>query len=143
MRHRQQVLLLHPRHPIMDEMIAEFITGAFGNTKAQGGSKFPLTNVYVKDGNVHFDIAVAGFSKDQLKIDVNDDMLRIVGDKPKEADDPNITYYKKDISERNFDVSYELKFQVADTSAEIVDGILNIVLTPVNVEKETKQIEIK
>lgn len=139
----RQVLLLHPHHPLIDEMMQEFVQSTFGNTKATGGSKFPLTDVYVKEGNVHFDIAVAGFSKDQINIEVNDEMLRITGTKPKQEPDPTIEYYKKDISERNFDVSYELKFPVAETDAEIVDGILKIKLTPAVVEKDTKQIEIK
>ena len=139
----RQVLLLHPHHPLIDEMMQEFVQSTFGNTKATGGSKFPLTDVYVKEGNVHFDIAVAGFSKDQINIEVHDEMLRITGTKPKQEPDPTIEYYKKDISERNFDVSYELKFPVAETDAEIVDGILKIKLTPAVVEKDTKQIEIK
>jgi HSP20 family molecular chaperone IbpA len=128
---------------MIDDMMQEFLTSAFGNTKASGGSKFPLTDVFIKDGNVHFDIAVAGFTKDQIKVEVNDEILRIVGEKPRQEPDPTIQYLKKDISERNFDVAYSLRFRVENTTAEIVDGILKIVLTPVSVMKDTRQIEIK
>lgn len=139
----QTQLFLHPAHPMIDDMMHDFLTNAFGNTKASGGSKFPLTDVYIKDGNVHFDIAVAGFAKDQIRVEVNDAVLRIVGEKPKQEPDPEVQYLKKDIAERSFDVAYTLKFRVADTTAEIVDGILKIVLSPVSIMKDTRQIEIK
>jgi len=139
----RQAFFVHPDHPMIDDMINQFLTSAFGNHKATGGTKFPLTDVYVKDGIVYFDIAVAGFAKNQITIEVNDEILRIIGNKPKQEPDPNTVYYKKDIAERSFDVAYNLQFRVADTTAEIVDGILKITLTPLRAEKDTRQIEIK
>ena len=54
--------LFYPSHPMLDDMVQEFFGNAFGNTKAV--SKYPLTDVYTKDGVAYLEIAIAGFSKD-------------------------------------------------------------------------------
>lgn len=138
---RQQNLRFYPAHPVMDDMINDFFSSAFGNTKAV--SKYPLTDVYIKDGIVYMDIAVAGFSKKDISIALTDDVLNIKGEKPTEAVDETIQYIKKDIAKRNFDVSYSLMFPVESIDAEIVDGILKVIVTPSVEQKETKRIDIK
>ena len=57
--------LFYPSHPMLDDMVQEFFGNAFGNTKAV--SKYPLTDVYTKDGLAYLEIAIAGFSKDEIK----------------------------------------------------------------------------
>lgn len=131
----------YPTHPVMDDMINDFFSSAFGNTKTV--SKYPLTNIYIKDGLAYFDIAVAGFEKRNISIELTDDVLHIKGVKPTEATDENIKYIKKDIAERNFAVSYSLMFPVESIEAEIVDGILKVIITPAVEQTETKKIEIK
>ena len=68
--------LFYPSHPVLDDMVQEFFGNAFGNTKAV--SKYPLTDVYTKDGLAYLEIAIAGFSKDEIKIELNEDSLRIL-----------------------------------------------------------------
>lgn len=132
----------YPSHPILDDMVHEFFGNAFGNTKAV--SKYPLTNIYTVDNKAYFEIAVAGFSKDEIKIELNEDTLRIVGEKNKEEPkDESVSYIKKDIAKRNFSVAYSMMFPVDKIDAEITDGILKITVIPKAKEKETKLIEIK
>ena len=131
----------YPAHPMMDDMINEFFESAFGNKKAV--SKYPLTDIYIKDNIAYLDIAVAGFSKKDISIELTDDVLYIKGEKSTEAIDESIQYIKKDIAKRNFEVSYSLMFPVESIEAEIVDGILKVIVTPSIEQKETKQIDIK
>lgn len=133
--------LFYPSHPMLDDMVQEFFGNAFGNTKAV--SKYPLTDVYTKEGIAYLEIAVAGFTKEEIKIELNEDSLRIIGEKAIEEKDETRAYIKKDIAKRNFDVAYSMMFPVDNINAEIVDGILKITVTPARVEKQTKQIEIK
>ena len=138
---RQKTSLFYPSHPMLDDMVQEFFGNAFGNTKAV--SKYPLTDVYTVDGVAFLEIAVAGFTKDEIKVELNGDSLRIIGQKKDEINDIKRTYIKKDIAKRNFDVSYSLMFDVDKIEAEVIDGILKVNVIPVEKTKEIKQIEIK
>ena len=133
--------MFYPQHPMLEDMVQQFFGDAFGNAKAN--SKYPLTDVYTKDGNAYLEIAVAGFSKEDIKIELNEDSLRITGTKPEEAEDTSREYVKRDIAKRNFDVAYSLMFPVESIDAEIVDGILKVIVYPEKKEKQTKLIDIK
>jgi molecular chaperone IbpA len=85
---------------------------------------YPPYNI-IKNGDDHYliELAVAGFSKDDIEIMVKGDNLMITG-KPKEYAEK--VYLHKGISSRNF----ERKFTLADTvevlEADIQDGMLLI-----------------
>ena len=138
---RTRNIHFYPAHAMLDDAVDEFFGQVFSNTKAI--SKYPLTDVYTKDGNAYLEIAVAGFSKEDIKIELNEDSLRITGTKPEEAEDTSREYVKRDIAKRNFDVAYSLMFPVESIDAEIVDGILKVIVYPEKKEKQTKLIDIK
>ena len=138
---RQRHIHFYPAHAVVDAAIDEFFGSVFSNQKT--GSKYPLTDVYTKDGIAYLEIAVAGFSKEDIKIELTEDSLRIIGSKQEEAVGDGREYIKRDIAKRNFDVAYSLMFPVDHIDAEIVDGILKVVVVPLNKQKEIKQIEIK
>lgn len=131
----------YPSHADIETVVNDFFGQVFSNAKTI--SKYPLTDVYIKDGLAYLEIAVAGFSKNEINITISNDSLRITGSKSDELVDDGREYVKKDIAKRNFDVSYSLMFQVDHIDAEIVDGILKIVVVPVIEKTEIKQIEIK
>ena len=132
--------LMYPQHPVFDDLIHQFFGDAFSNTKAN--SKYPLTNVYDEDGIAYMEIAVAGFSKDDIKITVENDTLTIKGETTK-VDNPNRNYIKRDIAMRNFEKSYNLMFEVDKIDATFENGILKIALTPKKTENKIEEIEIK
>lgn len=138
---RQRNIHFYPAHAVVDAAIDEFFGNVFSNTKAV--SKYPLTDVYTVDGIAYLEIAVAGFSKDEIKIELTEDSLRIVGSKNEDTTNTNREYIKRDIAKRNFDVAYSLMFPVDHIDAEIIDGILKVVVVPANKQKEVRQIEIK
>jgi HSP20 family molecular chaperone IbpA len=138
---RQRNIHFYPTHAVVDAAIDEFFGSVFTNTKAV--SKYPLTDVYTKEGIAYLEIAVAGFSKDEIKIELTEDSLRIIGSKQEDQSPEDREYIKRDIAKRNFDVAYSLMFPVDHIDAEIVDGILKVVVVPANKQKEIKQIEIK
>ena len=133
--------ILYPQHAMLDDMITQFFGDAFNNQKAN--SKYPLTDVYDEDGIAYMEIAVAGFSKDEIKVTVDANTLTVKGESAKK-DTSNRNYIKKDIAKRNFEKSYSLMFDVESVDAEINDGILKIKLVPfIPEETKPKQIEIK
>jgi HSP20 family molecular chaperone IbpA len=131
----------YPSHAGIEDIVDQFFGQVFSNTKTV--SKYPLTDVYTKNGIAHLEIAVAGFSKNDISVTMDDDSLRITGSKPEEPINDGREYIKQDIAKRNFDVAYSLMFPVDHVEAEINDGILKIVVIPAVKQVETKQIEIK
>ena len=132
--------IMYPQHAMLDDLVAQFFGDAF-NGKANGG-KYPLTNVYDEDGIAYMEIAVAGFSKDEIEITVENDTLTISGQSRKE-EPANRNYIKKDIAMRNFEKSYSLMFPIDTVEAEFQDGILTIKLVPMVPVDNKKRIEIK
>jgi HSP20 family molecular chaperone IbpA len=138
---RTRNIHFYPANAVLEDAVNEFFGQVFTNTKAV--SKYPLTDVYTKDGIAHLEIAVAGFSKEDIKIELSEDSLRIMGSKSDENIDDGREYIKRDIAKRNFDVAYSLMFPVDKIDAEIIDGILRVVVTPTIKEKEIHYIPIK
>lgn len=133
--------ILYPQHAMLDDMIAQFFGDAFNDKKAN--SKYPLTDVYDEDGVAYMEIAVAGFSKDEIKITVDANTLTVKGEAHKK-DTSKRNYIKKDIATRNFEKSYSLMFDVETVDAKFENGILIIKLVPFIPEvSQPKQIEIK
>ena len=113
------------------------------------GSKFPFSDICVDENNTMFiEIAVAGFSKDDLDISKEDDMLVIKGTVAEEIleEDALMKYYQKEIAKRNFVKKFKLAKEYAmseDICATTNNGILMISIKPVKEFKSTSKISIQ
>ncbi len=126
--------IMYPQHAMLDDMIAQFFGDAFNDKKAN--SKYPLTNVYDDEGVAYMEVAVAGFSKENITITVDNATLTIKGVSSRDDSDTR-NYIKKDIAFRNFEKSYSLMFDVESVDANVTDGILTIKLVPYIPDQET------
>ena len=103
---------------------------------------FPPHNIIKLDDNRYVvELAVAGFSKDDINVEVAEGTLTITGEK--KDDKPEVTYLHRGIGTRSF----TKKLTVADTievkGAEFKDGILRIGLENIIPEhKKPRKIEI-
>ena len=101
-------------------------------------------DIYEKGGNVHIELEVPGFNKNDIKIDVEDGVLTVEASKKEEKEDKDKNYYRK---ERIYG-SYKRQFTVGnikedEINAKFNNGILEISF-PKEDKKETKKfIEIK
>ena len=101
-------------------------------------------DIYEKDGNVHIELDVPGFDKNEIKLDVEDGILTIEASKEEEKEDKEKNYYRK---ERTYG-SYKRQFNVGNINEEEIkakfnNGVLEISF-PKEEKKETKKfIEIK
>ena len=101
-------------------------------------------DIYEKKGNVHIEIEVPGFDKNDIKLDVEDGILTIEATKNEEKEDEEKNYYKK---ERVYG-SVKRQFNVGNIDESKIDakfdkGLLKISF-PKEEKKETKKfIEIK
>lgn len=111
---------------------------AFGGT-----TTYPPYNVIEVDkDNYQIELALAGFSNDDLTITQDRNKLRIEGNKPTfEGDEPK--YLHKGISNRAFTREFVLADHVYVDGAEFADGIVTIKLhRELPEEMKPRQIEI-
>ena len=103
---------------------------------------YPPHNV-IKHGDHKYDIelAIAGFSKDDINIELKEHVLYIKGDREKRRKDE--AYVHKGISGRKFSKSFRLSEYAEVSGADLTDGILTVsieVILPK--EKRPQLIEI-
>lgn len=104
----------------------------------------PATNVVEEEDYYLIEVAIPGFAKEDVSIKVENGSIKISAEKKDTKED---TKYLR----REFGVyKFERSFKLADTinqqniSAEVINGILNIVLPKVEEKKpEVHNIEIK
>ena len=104
-----------------------------------GTDRFPLYNCrYDKDKNLILELAVAGYSKDRLTIELVDgDTLVIKGEG--RTDISADSYTIQNISNKNFTKNFRLTREVEVKNVALEDGILIITLG-VKGEKDNRQI---
>ena len=109
----------------------------------EGGqsNSFPPYNIKKLDAeNYEIQIALAGFSKSELNISVEDGNLVVSGQQEKSEDE----FLHKGIAERNFKRTWALADDVKVTGSKLKDGVLTISLVhEIPEEKKPTSIEIK
>ena len=101
----------------------------------------PFYNIKrINDSKYVLEMALAGYKKSEVKVEVTDGVLSVKGDTSKEKDD----YVHRGISKRSFAKQLQLSEYVECTGARLEDGMLKVDLEynpPEN--KRPKQITVK
>jgi len=85
-------------------------------------------------------LALAGFSKDQLDVEVEDGRLSISG---KQHDEPDRHYLHKGIAARQFQRTFVLAESMEVSSANLTNGLLEVDLVRLEPERLVRKISIK
>lgn len=115
----------------------------YENRYANSTTNYPPYNILKHDED-HFEIevAVAGFDKTDISVEVDQDQLVIKGNREKEEDTNK--YLHRGLAARNFERAFTLADHIEVGDAEIVNGILRIKLTRIVPEAlKPRLIEIK
>jgi molecular chaperone IbpA len=109
--------------------------------KPQTATAFPPHNIMkVDESHYVVELAIAGFSKDEIDITLQEGNLVIKGSKQEKTD---VTYLHRGIGTRSFTKTLTLADTIEVRGAEFVDGILRVVLENVIPEsKKPQKIEI-
>ena len=102
------------------------------NTLAQAprGDNYPPYNIVKHDDdNYSIELAIAGFKKEDISIEVDQQQL-LIKSKLKDADEDivELEYLHKGISARHFERSFTLADHVLVKDAKMTDGILKVIL---------------
>ena len=134
-----RITALNPSFVGFDELFNELERLIDGSQPVQ--TSFPPHNIIKVDDNRYVvEMAVAGFGKEDIDIELNDGTLVIRGEK-KNKDEVNYLY--RGIATRTFTKSIRLIDTIEVRGAEFKDGILKIGLENVIPEhKKPRKIEI-
>ena len=88
---------------------------------------YPPYNIERTDENAYrIEIAVAGFRREELEIEVKENLLTVQGRKT--ANDDTRRFLHRGLAERNFERRFQLADYVVVTDAQLADGLLSIAL---------------
>ena len=103
-------------------------------------SAYPKVNVYEYDDKVGIVAEIPGLSKKQIKVDVEDNILTISGDKHSVWDDAKAKVLRRELKQSSFKRSFTLGelLDGGDISANFKDGVLSIEIPKVEPAKPKK-----
>lgn len=95
------------------------------------GDAYPPYNVEAReDGSLRITLAVAGFSAEQLEVQVEDRQLTIAGRRPEPVDAEGRAYLHRGIAARGFQRAFVLADGMTVEGATLEHGLLHVDLAP-------------
>jgi molecular chaperone IbpA len=109
----------------------------------QLATNYPPHNIVRKDQyNYYIEMAVAGFKKDEITVEVEGDQITIKGER-KRDEDTDVQYIHRGLSARDFARQFQMAEHMIVKGAAIQDGILKIDLEfQIPEEKKARVIDI-
>ena len=129
---------LYPMGAELDRVFDTFFSDSFNNTKV---GKYPATDVYIEDNVTYIEVAVTGFSEDDIDVYLDNNVLTKETSK-NSNNDTERKYYTRNIARRSFKKQYTVTDRVEDIKASIQDGILKLELIEAEEEDTRKVISI-
>ena len=106
-------------------------------TFAGSGTNYPPYNIYNgSDSRTILEVALAGFSKEELSVETERNVLTISANKSSKEEKK---YSHKGISHKNFTRNWQLADDVEVESVDFKDGLLTITLMKELPEKQKRQ----
>jgi HSP20 family protein len=100
-------------------------------------SSMPSVNIREDEKNYSLDLAVPGINKNDLKIDINEDVLTISSENKSEKEEDSDGYKRKEFSYSSFCRSFYIPENVNrdKIEANYKDGVLSVILPKQDEEK--------
>ncbi len=110
----------------------------------QGEESKPCFDFFEKDGKYHITADLPGVNKDDITIDVHDDIITISGKRESQREEKEADYFLKETSYGSFSRSLRLPGGVdeKDVDATYKDGVLKVIMKP-KAAATTRKIQIK
>ncbi len=107
------------------DRVADMMDRMLASEPAQPG--YPPYNIEKTDENAYrISVAVAGFSADDLSVEVKENALVIAARKTESEESESRTYLHRGIATRAFERRFQLADHVKVTGATHVDGMLHV-----------------
>ena len=101
-------------------------------------------DIYEDKTGLFFDIACTGLTKKQVKVDIEDDILRVSYTKKDKDEDKDHHVYHSGIAKRSFNLGWKIarRFELAKIEATMTAGLLKLFI-PLTPESKPKTVSIK
>jgi molecular chaperone IbpA len=97
-------------------------------TRGEGDAYPPYNIEKLAEDAYRISMAVAGFSRDELELTVQDNVLIVIGKAEQKADEAERQFLHRGIAKRGFERRFQLADTIKVTGAAYADGLLNIEL---------------
>jgi len=117
-----------------------FPSSGFGSA-ATTKQPHPL-NIYYDEAGLYFEVACTGLTKNDVKLDIEDDILKISYDKHEELLHPGTIH--RGLSKKSFNLGYKIssKYDLSKADGKLENGLLEIFI-PITEKAKPKTIKIK
>jgi len=101
-------------------------------------------NIFYTEDKLHFELACTGLTKEDVKVNIEEDILKISYKKPEDDDilHPGTIY--RGLARRSFDLGYKIsaKYDLSKAEAKLENGLLEIAI-PISEKAKPKTLKIK
>ena len=116
----------------------------FNSSFPQNGNYPPHNIVKYSDDSYAIEVAVAGFTKEEINVSVDQDQLTIRGVKDRPNENVGIEYLHRGLAARDFEQTFTLAEYMEVRGAKVENGMLQIDIKRLVPEAlKPRQIEIK
>ena len=135
--------------PFMGESFLDgFFNGVRDDILGTIPGRFGSTDIYEKDGSLHYEIDLPGWEKEDITIQVNGNRLMIIGEVSQDKDEQGVNYFSRGRRYGKFQRSLPLPEEVENPNelkAKFENGVLHIEarLSRSITEDETFNVEIE
>ena len=127
------------RYAIGFDHLMDHLVSLHSNNNLTTNEYPPYDIIKEGESNYKIELAVAGFKKDELSIQLKDNTLTIKGES--NSKNSNGDYLHKNIARRSFSKNFTLAENIEVGDAEFEDGVLSVRLTH-NIPEEQRPKEI-
>ena len=127
------------RYAIGFDHLMDHLVSLHSNNNLTTNEYPPYDIIKEGESNYKIELAVAGFKKDELSIQLKDNTLTIKGESNSKSS--NGDYLHKNIARRSFSKDFTLAENIEVGDAEFEDGVLGVSLTH-NIPEEQRPKEI-
>jgi HSP20 family protein len=99
-------------------------------------------DIYEHSEGLVLEIACTGLTKDDIKVDIEDDILKISYDKPEEDLHPGTIH--RSLSKKSFNLGYKIssKYDLSKSDGKLENGLLEIFI-PITEKAKSSVLKIK
>lgn len=128
--------------PFMD-FARKFFDNDFNYLPAFESRKSGLSNISENENEYLIELSAPGLKKEDIKIELENDVLKISSDFQDQKEEKNDGYYRREFYRSSFERNFTVPKNVSrnDISATMVDGILNVTI-PKNKEEKPENVKI-
>ena len=128
--------------PVFSPLFDNFFDSEFFDARTNGN--VPSANIKEKEDRFEVELAIPGFDKKDVHIELNDGLLTISSEKSSEDEEKDAHYSRREFQYASFTRSFRLpdNVNVDDIQAKFNNGVLEVHIPKAKELKKSKSIEI-